>query len=197
MSLKRYIFLAFFLLLANWAFAQASPQVVRIRLGSTVKFAVGDQTGLSSFQWYRDGRPIANATGPVYTASVAGFYQVISVNQQGCRSDLSDGFLLIVEYADLEVRKISESRYVGPGESFDYQISVRNKGNTDATGVEVIDRLPVNLKYMGMSGQSVGKVTIVDQVISWKIPALANNQQLTLTIKTMALKTGTVVNTAQ
>jgi hypothetical protein len=122
----------FFFLLTNWVFAQANPSVVRIRLGASVKFAVRDQAGLSSFQWYRDGKPIANATGAVYTANVKGLYQVVSISTDGCRSDLSDGFLLIIEYADLEVHKISETRYVGPGEAYDYKISVQNNGNIDA-----------------------------------------------------------------
>jgi gliding motility-associated-like protein/uncharacterized repeat protein (TIGR01451 family) len=197
LNVKRYILLAFFFLLTNWAFAQTKPDVVRIRLGSSVKFAVRDQAGLYSFQWYRDGKPIANATGPSYTANVAGLYQVVSINTVGCRSDLSDGFLLIIEYADLEVRKTSETRYVAPGEAFEYQITIQNNGNTDATGIEVIDRLPSNLKYMGNKDETIGKVTVVDQVISWKIPFLANNQKVVLLIKTTAIKAGTVVNTAK
>lgn len=196
LNIKRYILLAFFFLLTNWAFAQTKPDVVRIRLGSSVKFAVRDQAGLYSFQWYRDGKPIANATGAMYTASVAGLYQVVSINAEGCKSDLSDGFLLIIEYADLEVRKISETRYVGPGEAFEYQISVRNNGNIDATGIEVIDKLPSNLKYMGTTGKVIGNVTVVGHVITWKIPALANNQTLVLSLKTMAITTGKVFNTA-
>lgn len=195
MKLKQYILLALFILLANLAFAQTKPNVVKIPLGATVKFAVGDQAGLSSFQWYRDGKPMPNANASVYTASVAGLYQVVSISSEGCRSDLSDGFLLIVEYADLEVRKISETRFVGSGEAFEYQISVINNGNVNATGIEVIDKLPINLKYLGTTGEPIGKVTVVDQVISWKIPYLNSNQQLTLSIKTSAIKSGKIVNT--
>jgi len=197
LNLKRYILLAFFLLLVNWTFAQTNPNVVRIRLGASVKFAVRDQAGVSSFQWYRDGKPIANATTAAYTASVAGLYQVVTTSLEGCRSDLSDGFLLIIEYADVEVRKVSETRYVGPGEAFEYQISVQNNGNIDATGVEVIDKMPSNLKYLGTTGETIGEVQVVDQVIIWKIPRLANNQQLVLSLKTTAIKAGKVINTAK
>jgi gliding motility-associated-like protein/uncharacterized repeat protein (TIGR01451 family) len=196
LNVKRYILLAFFFLLANWTFAQANPTVIRIRLGSSIKFAIKDQAGLYSYQWYRDGKPIANATGSAYTASVAGLYQVVSISTTGCKSDLSDGFLLILEYADLEVHKISERRYVGPGEAFEYQISVQNNGNIDATGIEVIDKLPSNLKYIGITGEHIGNVTVVDQVITWKIRVLANNQKMVLSLKTTAFKAGRVVNTA-
>jgi gliding motility-associated-like protein/uncharacterized repeat protein (TIGR01451 family) len=196
LNVKRYILLAFFFLLANWAFAQTNPTIVRIRLGSSVKFAVRDQAGLYSFQWYRDGKPIANAIEAVYTASVAGLYQVVSISTAGCKSDLSDGFLLILEYADLEVRKISEKRFVGPGEAFEYQISVQNNGNIDASGVEVIDKLPSNLKYIGITSEQIGNVTVIDNVISWKIPTLANNQKFVLSLKTTAIKAGKVTNTA-
>lgn len=195
MNVKQYIILAFLLLLSIWTFAQSNPNVVRIRLGSTIKFAVRDQAGLSSFQWYRDGKPIAKATGVAYTASIAGLYQVTSTSTEGCKSELSDGFLLIIEYADLEVRKISEMRHVGPDEPFEYQISVQNNGNADATGIELIDKLPSNLKYMGTIGEHIGKLTVVDNVISWKIPVLANNQKIMLSIKTKAIKAGTVINT--
>lgn len=195
MNVKRYILLAFFFLLTNWAFAQ-TPNVVRIRLGASVKFAVKDQTGGYSFQWYRDGKPIANATAATYTASVAGLYQVVSISTEGCRSDLSDGFLLIIEYADLEIHKISETRYVGPGEAFEYQISVQNNGNIAATGVEVTDKLPSNLKYIGISNEQTENITVVNNIITWKIPILGNRQKMVLSLKTIAIKAGRVVNTA-
>lgn len=139
---------------------------------------------------------MANATGAVYTASVAGLYQVVSINTEGCKSDLSDGFFLIIEYADLEVRKISETRFVGQDEAFEYQISIQNNGNTDATGIEVIDKLPANLKYIGITGKPTGNVTVVGHVISWKIPALANKEKLVLSLNTTAIKVGKVINTA-
>lgn len=195
MNLKPYILLVLFILLVNWVFAQTKPNVVKIPLGTTVKFAVGDQAGVSSFQWYRDGKPMPNANAAVYTASVAGLYQVVSINKEGCSSDLSDGFLLIVEYADLQVHKVSETRFVGSGEAFEYQISVINNGNVNATGIEVIDKLPINLKYIGTIGEPIGKITVVDQILSWKIPYLSNSQKLTLSIKTAAIKAGKIVNT--
>ncbi len=197
MNLKQYILLALFILQVNWVFAQTKPNVVKIPLGTTVKFAVGDQAGLSSYQWYRDGKPMPNANAAVYIASLAGLYQVVSISKEGCKSDLSDGFLLIVEYADLEVLKASETRFVGSGEAFEYQISVINNGNMKATGIEVIDKLPINLKYMGTIGEPIGKITVVDQVISWKIPYLENNQKLILSIKTSAIKAGKIVNTVK
>lgn len=195
MNVKQYILLALFILLAHWALAQTKPNIVKIPLGTTVKFAVDDQDGLYSFQWYRDGKPMPNANAAVYTASVAGLYQVVSINNEGCKSDLSDGFLLTTEYADLEIHKISEKRYVGPGEPFEYQISVQNNGNTNATGVEVTDKLPINLKYMGTVGDVIGAVTVIDQVICWKIPYVQNNQKLILSLKTTAIKAGKVINT--
>jgi gliding motility-associated-like protein/uncharacterized repeat protein (TIGR01451 family) len=195
LNLKRYILLAFFFLLSNWTFAQTNPTVVRIRLGASVKFAVRDQAGLSSFQWYRDGKPIPNATGPAYVANAKGLYQVVSISTEGCKSDF--GFLLIIEYADLEVRKASEKRYIGPGEAYEYQLSVQNNGNIDATGVQVIDDMPSNLKYLGTTGETIGDVKVVGQLIIWKIPILANKQQLVLSLKTTATKAGKVINTAK
>lgn len=197
MKAKRYILLAFFFLLANWALAQTTPNIVKIRLGTSVKFAVRDQAGLSSFQWYRDGKPIPNATGPAFTANREGLYQVVSISSEGCRSELSDGFLLIVEYADLEIRKTSEKRYVGPGEAFEYEISVQNNGNSDATEVVVTDQLPSNLKYMGISGDIPGDVSVVNNIITWRIPIMAYRQKLTLFIKTAAIRSGTVSNSAR
>ena len=164
-------------------------------MGTSVKLAVADQAGLSSFQWYRNGKAMPNANAPVYMASEAGLYQVVSINNEGCKSDLSEGFLLIFEFADLEVHKISEKRFVGPGEPFEYQIALQNNGNSTATGIEVIDQLPINLKYIGTVGETVGTVSVVNQVITWKIPALANQQKVTLSLKTAAIKAGKVINT--
>jgi gliding motility-associated-like protein/uncharacterized repeat protein (TIGR01451 family) len=181
------------LLFLQFAIAKAQTQnEIRVPLGTPVTLGT-EANGNYSYQWFRDGQPIANATAATYRVTVAGVYQVRATNSGDCQSDLSDGFLVFFEYSDLEVLKRSELRPVGPNETFDYQITARNKGNTANTNIVVTDQLPSNLRYMGANSQAA---SYLNGIITWNIPSLRVNEEQTLVIQVQGKMEGQVTNTA-
>lgn len=170
---------------------------VRIRQGGTAHLRVDNPTGSYSYQWYRYGQPISGANTFMYSTVAAGDYQVSVISQEGCSSDLSDVFRVIVEYSNLEVIKKSETKFVGPNEPFTYMITVRNIENTDNANVQVIDVFPPNLKFISMERPTVGTAQYENGRISWTIPLLVSGgPTATLLIKAQGIMAGDIVNTA-
>ena len=65
----------------------------------TSQFCAGDSAGLfsslgASFQWFMDGMPIGGATASTYYASVAGIYNVIVTDTNGCSDSASAGMMV-------------------------------------------------------------------------------------------------------
>lgn len=85
---------------ANGCSAGAAPHVLTVsspqqaaitQSGDTLSTAATAQF----YQWYYDGSIIAGATGPVTTATDNGFYQVATIDSNGCRST-SAGVAIVV-----------------------------------------------------------------------------------------------------
>ncbi|WP_113661430.1 T9SS type B sorting domain-containing protein [Pedobacter nanyangensis] len=176
--------------------AQTAKEV-RIRQGGTVHLRVDNPNGTYSYQWYRYGKPISGANTFMYTAGIEGDYQVRAINQGDCQSDLSDIFRVIVEFSNLEVKKKSEDRFVGPNEPFTYTITVRNIENTDNPNVQLTDIFPPNLKFISMEPPRLGTAQYANGQITWTIPLLvAGAPPETLVVKAQGIIAGTIVNTA-
>lgn len=115
------------------------PNVV-IKGSSTVNICEGSSAVLElknpqdhvTYQWYKDGAPVAGETGPAITASTAGSYKVEATTDKGCKL-FSDPFNVIVNpnptagieplsgdiicaYDTLEIKGT-------PGASYDYRWS--------------------------------------------------------------------------
>lgn len=195
MNIRKLIFLVA-LFLQVFAVKAQTLNEVRIPLGASVTLNA-HSNGSYSYQWYRDGRSIANANQATYTASLAGDYQVIAINQGNCQSDISDVFRVIVEFSDLEIIKTSETRFVGPNENFDYTITVLNKGNTTNTNIVASDQLPSSLKFVAIANVNKGDATYNNHIITWNIAELLVDQTATLVIKVQGKTNGTVMNTAR
>jgi gliding motility-associated-like protein len=115
------------------------PNVV-IKGSATVNICEGSSAVLElknpqdhvTYQWYKDGAPVAGETGPAITASAAGSYKVEATTDKGCKL-FSDPFTLIVNpnpvagiepitgdiicaYDTLEIKGT-------PGPSYDYRWS--------------------------------------------------------------------------
>ena len=192
MVVRRLIYLVVLLLQITIVKAQ-EPTVVRVPYGTSVTLGVNNSNGNYTYQWYRDGRVMANQTRSTLTVTTAGNYQVRAINQGDCASDLSDVFSVVLMTSDLQVVKKSEARHVGPNETFEYYITARNNGNSDNTNIVVTDRLPSNLKFI-----AVDKTAAVyeEGLITWRIPSLTVGQEETLVVKVQGKAQGLVVNTA-
>lgn len=192
MNIRKTIFLLLLFLHVTIAKAQQNPNEIRVPLGTPVPLTV-QSDGNYSYQWYRDGRAIANEIRNRIVATVAGRYQVKAINTGDCQSEFSDVFEIIYEYSDLEVNKKSESRHVGPNETFEYQIVAKNNGNTDNTNVIVSDVLPNTLKFESLDNLAA---SYNEGIITWNIALLRVNVPQTLTVKVKGKVEGVVVNTA-
>ncbi|RYG19130.1 MAG: T9SS type B sorting domain-containing protein [Chitinophagaceae bacterium] len=192
MSLRKLIFLVVLLLQVKFAIAQTSIPLVRVPYGTPVTLTA-NSNGTYTYQWYRDGNAIANETRSQITVRSAGKYQVRAVNTLDCASDPSEIVEVIYEYSDLEVIKKSETRAVGPNETFKYTITAKNNGNTNNTNVIVTDRLPANLKFIGVNKP---EATYENGLITWRIPSLLVNVDQELIVEVQGKVEGVVVNTA-
>ncbi|WAC40486.1 gliding motility-associated C-terminal domain-containing protein [Pedobacter sp. SL55] len=192
MVIRRLIAIVAFLLQVALVKAQ-EPTVVKVPYGTPVTLGVNNPNGNYTYQWYRDGRAMANQTRSTLTVTAAGNYQVLAINQGDCASDLSDVFSVVLMTSDLQVIKKSEARHVGPNETFEYYITARNNGNSDNTNIVVTDRLPSNLKFI-----AVDKTAAVyeEGLITWRIPSLTVGQEETLVVKVQGKMQGLVTNTA-
>ncbi|MDQ8004115.1 MAG: gliding motility-associated C-terminal domain-containing protein [Pedobacter sp.] len=196
MVLRRLTYVAVLFLQVIFAKAQTVAGDVRIRSGGVVSLRIDNTANTFSYQWYRNGRAIPGANTFMYTAREPGDYQVRATNGE-CLSDMSDIFRVILETSDLEVKKTSEARFVGPNEPFLYTISVRNKGNTDNPNVTVLDRLPSNLTFVNIEPVQLGNASYDNGLVRWTIPLLADQQSAELNLRVQGKVAGTVVNTAE
>ncbi|MFN0291718.1 T9SS type B sorting domain-containing protein [Pedobacter helvus] len=192
MAIRRLLYVVVLFLQVTLVKAQ-EPTVIKVPYGTPVTLGVNNPDGNYTYQWYRDGRAMANQTRSTLTVTTAGNYQVRAINQGDCASDLSDVFSVVLMTSDLQVVKKSEARHVGPNETFEYYITARNNGNSDNTNIVVTDRLPSNLKFI-----AVDKTAAVyeEGLITWRIPSLTVGQEETLVVKVQGKAQGLVVNTA-
>mgnify|MGYP003574981760 CR=1 FL=1 len=196
MVLRRFTYVAVLFLQVLFVKAQAPVAgEVRIRYGGVATLRIDNPASTYSYRWFRDGRPIPNATTFMYAAREPGDYRVQVTNGE-CLSDMSDIFRVVLEVSDLEVVKTSETRFVGPNEPFVYTIIARNKGNTDNPNVTVADRLPPNLTFLNIENVTLGNAGHEGGMVTWTIPLLADQQSAELRIKVLAKVAGTVINKA-
>lgn len=195
MVIRRLIYVIVLFLQVVIAKAQ-NPNIVKVPLGTSVTLGVNNPDGNYTYQWYRDGRAMANENRSTLTTTVAGAYQVRAINQGDCQSDISDVFTVVLMYADLQVIKKSETRYVGPNETFTYTISAKNNGNTDDTNVTITDNLPSGLIYLGMDNPFNGTAVYNAGLITWTMPLLRDGAEEHLVIRVKGKMPSTIVNTA-
>jgi gliding motility-associated-like protein/uncharacterized repeat protein (TIGR01451 family) len=200
---NRFGIIAFSVLLltAVACFAQSSnPNTLSLKPGVTVKLRANG-TGATSYQWFKNGEAILNATLQDYVVNAAGKYTVITFNSGGCSSDPSEEMEVIMESqisADVSIVKRSESRQVMNAEVFKYNLLVRNNGLGMATNLKVKDDLPENLTFVSVDPTVVGTASYNDQTktVSWAIPSLANGSFVELIINVRSMNAGNVVNRA-
>lgn len=191
------------LLSATAGFAQSGdPQTVTVPQGSSVKLRA-NSVNATTFQWIKDGTAIVGATSADYTVLLAGKYNVVSFNAQGCASDISAPVVVNISRnpaltADLMINKNAESRSVTINETFEYLISVKNNGTGNATMIKVQDVLPPELSFEQMMNPAIGFANYNNgnKTILWEISKLDNGETADLKIKVKALNAGIIKNTA-
>ncbi|QHL87829.1 DUF11 domain-containing protein [Nibribacter ruber] len=98
-------------------------------------------------------------------------------------------------FTDLQVVKTVDKTRANVGDALVYEVTVRNSGPNNATGVFVVDILPTSqLDLVGTPSTTVGSYNMTTGV--WTIGALANGQTATFRVNATIKATGTIVNTA-
>ncbi|MCT7951391.1 DUF11 domain-containing protein, partial [Ancylothrix sp. C2] len=93
--------------------------------------------------------------------------------------------------ADLSLAKTANVANPRVGDTISYTLTLRNSGPSNATGVQVTDRLPAGLTFVSASG-SYDPATGV-----WTVGTVTNGGTATLTIQARKTAEGQVSNTAQ
>ncbi|WP_441788403.1 LPXTG cell wall anchor domain-containing protein [Leifsonia sp. 2MCAF36] len=124
--------------------------------------------------------PVQNVITQV-TSSVPDLTPCQPANPENCAAPAP----VAPRYADLKVTKAAEPADVKLGDTFAFVLTVTNTGNTDTTGVVVVDKMPKNLTYL--SDDSASTSTTYDQASgNWTVGDLAVGQTKTLRIQTRA-----------
>ncbi|UGU16980.1 gliding motility-associated C-terminal domain-containing protein [Sinomicrobium kalidii] len=80
-----FIFLCFW----QYAGAQEGNEVIVVPPGSTVNLHASSE-GATQYQWFRDGVAVDGAVEETYAATLKGKYTVVSINAEGCPSEISN-----------------------------------------------------------------------------------------------------------
>jgi len=96
-----------------------------------------------SLQWYLNGSPIPGATGPNYTMTAAGYYNVVATNSFGCSTSSAVYFLSPVGITNLSAVLADFEIYPNPANG---EFTIR---------FELLERQDINLTVTDMLGKIV------------------------------------------
>jgi len=198
------LFFSGLLLISAAGFAQTnnSGTVINIRAGKSIELNASSANAFS-FQWFKNGIAIPNATNAKINATESGDYTVLSFNALNCNSALSQKITVIVwpalqNSSDLTITKAAENKAVNINEIFTYTISVENKGPDMAYNVIVRDSLPrqVQIEEIRYNLIASSKYNGQSHTITWKIDSLEVDAKIDLNFSAKSLYPGELVNIA-
>jgi gliding motility-associated-like protein/uncharacterized repeat protein (TIGR01451 family) len=200
---KTYCITVMLLLFATACFSQYVNPVVNKFPAGTSAILLANSNNAYSYQWIRDGIPIQNALSNQFVATKSGTYTVISYNEEGCESEISNAIIIEFEpalqvRANLFIDKKSEQKPVLLNDIFEYHILIKNLGDADAHQIKVEDILTIELNLEEVLMPSIGttQYNFVKRTILWEIDQLKNGDHASLKIRVKALKHGEIKNTA-
>jgi len=140
-------------------------------------------------------------TGPATGAVNAGQYSIIPTGFTADNYQITylPGILTITDKTvDMSVLKVSETRSVRVGETFNYTLTVENKSTIAATQVQLKDALPPELDFVTIASTTSGSAVYDNnsRTITWTLGNVAPKGKAILTLQVKANTHGTVVNSA-
>ncbi len=115
-------------------------------------------------------------------------------NDDGDQSEDDEAFAIVTgQQADLSLSKMASSATAVVGDDVTFTLRITNDGPSDATGVQVTDKLPAGLAYL--SNDSGGSYTANSGV--WNVGSVAQGTSKTLKIVARVTKAGANTNSAQ
>ncbi len=179
----------------------AADQPVKIIEGQTLMLHAAAPHA-ESFQWFKDGSPVNNATQNTYAVNTSGKYQVLSVNIGDCSSELSDPVTVSVvpasEATDMAISITTPVLTVKASDPFTYTITIKNNGPATATGVKVTDILPDGVKFGQINNTMTGSATYDNSTrgVTWTVGDLGPGEEVTMTFTVTPQTSGDITNTA-
>jgi hypothetical protein len=111
--------------------------VVIIKPGTSVTLHAATK-GAAAYQWYKDGKPIAQAFLIDYVASQEGIYNVVAFNSEGCPSPVSDPIEVKIAPVLIITAQDKTRIYGTPNPTFTFSYSGFEPGD----GPSMLTRLP-------------------------------------------------------
>jgi uncharacterized repeat protein (TIGR01451 family) len=99
------------------------------------------------------------------------------------------------QLADLAISKVGSPEPATVGEPLTYTLTVVNQGFAEATGVMLVDLLPVNVEF-GSPAASQGSCSRTSFIVSCDLNSLPSLDTATVTIVVTPTQTGVIFNTA-
>ena len=108
----------------------------------------------------------------------------------------------VPDEVNLAVEKTSFEVEIFEGDEFEYEVTLKNIGGTDATVVVLTDNLPINVTYLSSeiaSNNSDAEVTenVTGSAITWSIPFFEADSELVIRIRVKAGDPGIITNIAE
>ncbi|WP_293304835.1 gliding motility-associated C-terminal domain-containing protein [Pedobacter sp. UBA5917] len=203
MGIKSYIPVCFILLFifSEKAKGQSSQHAQKYILKrGAVAILHADAAESEKLTWYKNDILLPGESATTLSVRETGIYKVIAENATGCPSPPT-----IVEIigeqslpADVAIVKRSETREILSNQVFSYYLNVRNNGTSNATNLNIVDRLPDNLTFEGIIIPSEGQVNYDATLhqITWQIPLMPVAYFAELEIRVKAKQPGFISNTA-
>ncbi len=109
---------------------------------------------------------------------------------------------ILTGFTNLGLSKTSFDVSIWEGDQFDYQITLQNNSQVDATDVVLIDNLPNQLEFVGIQGESIFGLLefdteVVGQSVIIRIPEFIGGDEATFTLTVRAADPGRIVNLAE
>ncbi len=145
---------------------------------------------------------VLTVTGPIKAAGTIVNTAVIRSNEADPQPQNNTSTVITVvganppgALADLQVIKTVDKTRANVGDALTYTIRARNNGPANATGVVLVDMLPMGqLNITAPPVVSTGSYNMTTGI--WAIGNLAAGQEVTLQVTGVITATGTIVNTA-
>ncbi len=179
------------------AITQQPPSSSMVITGTNVKVSALFSGPVDSFQWYKEGTPVAGQTTPDLrldnvTLSQAGSYSLVATG--ACTSVTTTAFnLSVVTPATLSGTKTVAGSFT-PGGTITYTIVLTNSGQLtqgDNQGPELEDQLPSSLSVIQTAATS-GSVSAVNaRLVRWN-GSLTAGSSVTITIGALVNPTNPV-----
>ncbi|MFD1614218.1 T9SS type B sorting domain-containing protein [Gelatiniphilus marinus] len=186
---------------ANAGPDQSLPQFSAVNLGATpASSGVGTWTqvsGPNTVNFINENDP-----STAVTATVVGSYVFRWTVSNGTCSDASDEVIITINpISDLELTKTVSNSNVNIGDVVTFTVSIFNNDasatNSDATGVNVSDVLPLGFSLVPGTVSNGGTFDLGTQTISWTNLSVINGATLNLTFNATVNASGPYVNFAQ